>query len=118
MKSRILLLILFTCTLVGCSADQQKPKNVIDENQYINLLVELQLVRSYSEGLEADSLTIDSLTSEVFKRYAVSEGQFDSSHTYYQQFPAEQEIRVEKAIDRLKMDQVSNTTEDTTANTQ
>jgi hypothetical protein len=36
------------------------------------------------------------------------------SHNYYQQFPKKQKIRIEKAIERLKMDQVSDTTDQDT----
>lgn len=93
--------------------EPQRPDNLIAEDTYIDLLVELQLLRSYAESKQTDSLTIDSLTSEVFDRYEVSDEVFRSSHNYYQQFPKQQIDRIEKAIERLKMDQVSDTSDTT-----
>ncbi len=103
-----MLIGLLLFSLVNCSDDSQKPKELIDEDQYIDLLVELQLVRTYGESSYGDSLTVDSLATEVFNQYGVSDSVFYKTHQYYQQFPKEQEIRIEKAIERLKMDQVAN----------
>lgn len=113
-------LILLLLASVSCSEQSHKPEQLISENQYISLLVELQLIRSYAENSQTDSTTVDSLTSEVFKRYNVSPEQFQTSHTYYQQFPKEQKRRIEKAIERLKIDQVVDTTQtsDTTFQSQ
>lgn len=117
MKVYFPLIFLLLISLANCSGDSQKPKELIAEDTYIDLLVELQLVRSYGESNYADSLTVDSLTTEVFERYEVSDSVFYQSHQYYQQFPEEQEIRIDEAIERLKMDQVENG-EDTTSQDQ
>lgn len=93
--------------------EPQKPTQLVAEDKYIDLLVELQLLRSYGDSKETDSLTIDSLTSVIFDQYNVSDEVFWTSHNYYQKFPAKQKKRVEEAIDRLKMDKVSNTARDT-----
>lgn len=72
-------------------------------------MVELQLVRSYAENAKTDSLTIDSLTNEVFKKYDVSGKTFMASHKYYEHFPQQHQHRIEKAIEQLKMDQITDT---------
>jgi hypothetical protein len=114
MTGRNLLIFLIAISLGGCMEDSPpKPKNLIQEDTYIDLLVELQLLRSYGDITNADSLTVDSLTSEVFKRYKISDKVFRTSHNYYQQFPKQQQNRIEEAIERLKMDQISNNTKDT-----
>lgn len=105
MNLRYFLVFLFI-SLTACSGDSQKPANLIDEEKYTDLLVELQLIRSYSENADTDSTTIDSLTSLVFRKYEVTSESFRESHQYYQQFPEEQKIRTDKAIERLKMDNV------------
>lgn len=115
MKFWYIIILYIIISLGGCMQETQKPKDLIDEDKYINLLVELQLVRSYGESTQTDSLTVDSLTSEVFKRYEISAENFWTSHKYYQSFPQKQKVRIEKAIERLKMDQVSNASEDTTS---
>ena len=79
-------------------------------------MVELQLVRSYGETNSLDSLTVDSLTDEVFKKYEITDSVFVQSHNYYQQFPKKQQKRIEKAIEQLKMDQVADTTSQDTLN--
>lgn len=117
MKYCFPLIFLLLISLVNCSEDSQKPKELIAEDTYIDLLVELQLVRSYGESNYADSLTVDSLANKVFGRYGVSDTAFYQSHQYYQQFPEEQEVRIDEAIERLKMDQVENG-EDTTSEDQ
>jgi len=111
------LIFLLLLTVFGCSDHPPKPDQLIKENKYIDLMVELQLIRSYGEINSLDSLTVDSLTDEVFQKYETTDSVFVQTHNYYQQFPEKQQTRIEKAIERLKMDQVSDTTnQDTTTN--
>lgn len=106
MSQRLLIVVLLLVSLANCSDNPQKPDNLIDEEKYTDLLIELQLIRSYGENAKTDSTTIDSLTKEVFNKYEVTRESFKVSHQYYQQFPQEQKNRAEKAIERLKMDNV------------
>ncbi|MDZ7682217.1 MAG: DUF4296 domain-containing protein [Fodinibius sp.] len=99
------LLFLLLCW-VGCEENPQKPDQLIEEDKYVNLMVELQLVRSYAENADTDSVTVDSLKQQVLQKYGVGLADFNASHQYYQKFPQEQKNRVEQAIERLKMDQV------------
>ncbi|NGP88190.1 DUF4296 domain-containing protein [Fodinibius halophilus] len=101
-----IFLLLLLLSFVGCN-DEEKPENLIPEEKYTPMLVEMQLLKSYSENSKVDTTTVDSLTSEVFKKYEVTQNQFHKSHTYYQQFPAEQKKRVEQAIEKLKMELVT-----------
>lgn len=107
-----LFLLLPFFAALGCSDKTPKPDNLISEEKYIDLMVELQLVRSYGETIQVDSTTIDSLTSEVFKEYDTTDSVFQKSHQYYQQFPQEHQARIENAIEQLKMDQVANEQEE------
>lgn len=104
------LIFLLFFSVLSCSDRTPKPDQLIQEDEYIDLMVELQLVRSYGETNSLDSLTVDSLTDEVFQKYEVTDSVFVQSHNYYQQFPKKQQTRIEKAIERLKMDQVSDST--------
>jgi hypothetical protein len=104
-----LIIVLLLFSLTGCSEDPSKPENLIDEDKYTDLLIELQLIQSYGENAETDSATIDSLTSEVFQEYNVSSESFLKSHKYYEHFPQQQKVRIENAIERLKMDKVEDT---------
>lgn len=107
MIKRIGLLMIFAIGFWGCDSGPKKPKNIVPENKYVQLLVELQLIRSYSENAETDSATVDSLTSEVYEKYGVSREQFHKSHNYYQHFPKKQKVRIEQAIEKLKMELVT-----------
>lgn len=105
--SRLLMILLFLMiSLWGCSDDPTPPEDLIEEEKYIPLLTELQMVRAYTDNSEADSLTVDSLTREVLSKYETSTEQFMRSHRYYEQFPEEQRDRTEQAIEQLQMDRV------------
>lgn len=86
----------------------EQPEKLIPEDQYISLLVELQLVRTYEETGQIDSVTTDSLRNVIFDKYNVTATLFKTSHDYYQQFPREQKNRIDKAIEELRMDRVAD----------
>jgi hypothetical protein len=109
--NRTLLIILLIVPLLNCSNNSLPPNDLIDEEQYINLMIELQLVRSFTENSRVDSLTADSLTKEVLLQYDVTADQFMRSHRYYEESPEQQKERVEKALDQLKMDRVEEATD-------
>ena len=86
----------------GCKSENPKPENLIQEDQYIELLVELQLLESYRSVTPQDTLSIDSLKNVIYGRYKVNEQQFVASHRYYQQQIEPQKERIVTAIDRLR----------------
>jgi len=98
--------IILLCLFAGCQDSPEKPETLIAEETYISLLVELQLVRTYSETGKLGEAGTDSLRKRVFREYEVSDTAFWDSHKYYQQFPSEQKKRVEKAIEQLRMDRM------------
>ena len=112
MRTPLIALLLVLLLGVGCNDNPQKPQQLIEEDKYVNLMVELQLVRSYGENANTDSLTVDSLRKQVFQKYDIEYADFWESHQYYQKFPQEQKSRIEEAIERLKMDQVGQAKED------
>lgn len=108
LQSKVLLGLMFLL-LWGCSNGPQKPEKLVEEYTYINLLVELQLVRSYAEATNMDSLATDSLARQVYQKYGTSQKTFRQSHQYYQQFPKQQKERIDQAIELLRKDQVQDT---------
>lgn len=100
-------LLLGGIILGGC-VSEERPADLIEEDTYIDLLVELQLLKSYRQNAQIDSTEVDSLKQLIYRKYRVSEGQFRLSHRYYQEDPAKQEERVDAAIERLRMDQVQS----------
>lgn len=86
----------------GCDrSTPEPPENLITEDVYIDLVVEMQLIRVW-HNTKGDSVNVDSLKQAVFLKYEVSEDQFISSHTFYEQQIKAQKQRLSKAIERLE----------------
>lgn len=107
MKAFFTGLLLIGMLLGGCEREKTPP-GLIEEQVYIDLLVELQLLKSYRQSIPADSSQIDSLKNSIYARYQVTEEQFRMSHNFYQEDPEEQKRRVDMAIEQLRMDQVES----------
>jgi len=105
------LFLLFTIGisfLNSCSEEQDiKPENLIPEETYIDLLVELQLLRSYS--YTDPTFNEDSVTAVIFQNYGVSSEDFFISHDFYQTRVEDQIERVSAAIERIKKEQALET---------
>lgn len=109
-KRLVGVIIIFLLFTVACEDSLQRPEQLVPEDEYISLLVEMQLIRSYEDTGHIDSLYADSLRDKVFEEYGISADAFWDSHLYYQEFPKEQKERIDEAIERLQMDQVDDTT--------
>lgn len=102
----LLLATLPACTQTPGAADRPAPPDsLLPEETYVNLLVELQLLRSYARTLP-DSVGTDSLQAAIFQRYDVDAGRFRLSHNYYQKNLEAQKKRIDRAIEELRRDQV------------
>ena len=88
---------------LGCSEQEQipRPDNLIEEGTYIQLLVEFQLLDAIAYT-SSDTLNLDSLRTEIFTHYQISEERFSSSHRYYQSKPDEHTARLDSALNILK----------------
>lgn len=84
----------------GCSSNST-PDNIIPEDQYIDVLVELQLVRTHHNSMP-DSVDADSLAQIIYEKYEIDKEQFLNSHEFYQTQVQRQLMRTEKAIQRLE----------------
>lgn len=103
---RFFVAILFFALLVlGCSND--KPDNLLAEDTYVDLLVELQLLRSYQQN-HPNASRVDSLRNVIFDKYNANEEQFKRSHEYYQQDIDRQSERIKEAIERLRKDRIAD----------
>ncbi|TYP92715.1 protein of unknown function (DUF4296) [Fodinibius salinus] len=108
MGKRIIVSAVLLWALGSCSSTPEKPTNLIPEDRYITLLIEKQLVRTYTEFNKTDSTKIDSLANAIYEQYDITEEQFQDSHHYYQQFPEEQKKRISRAIEQLKQELVTD----------
>ncbi len=110
---RLVILFLGLAVIASCSEDPDKPEDLISEDNYIDLIVELQLINTFSQSSLADSISADSLIDATFEKYGINREQFAASHNYYQDFPEEQKTRIDSAIERLRMDKVQDEIDDT-----
>ncbi len=101
-----IFIFLLASFLFSCDSKNEPPENLIGEDKYINLLIELQLLKTYQARSRADSALIDSLLNEVFNKYDVTSIQFKKSHRYYQSNIEKQSERIDLAIDRLRKDRI------------
>lgn len=109
MEKVLFLLLAFLGLMViqtGCVEPREKPKpdNLIDENNYIDLMLEVQHIKTYRDAYP-DSVNDDSLKTIVFNRFGVSEEQFLKSHEYYQRQTNEQVKRVNELLRRLDQEE-------------
>lgn len=100
----VFCILILVGSFPACSGIEGPPENPIEEDTYINLLIELQLLKSYQESIPPDSVDVDSLKGLIFDKYGVTEQQFRVSHSLYQQQIDQQQQRVVRAIDSLKME--------------
>ena len=110
--SAFILCLFFLTVFNACKTQVQPPENLIDEDTYINLMIEFQLLESYRDSMPPDSVATDSLKEVVLEKYSVTEAQFLTSREYYRQDYEQHVKRIEKAIEELRIDQVQ---EDSTA---
>ncbi len=93
-----LLLMLAACNR---ATGPHKPPNLIAEDVYVNLMAEMQLIKTHFNA-ERDSVNVDSLKQLVYAKYGVNDEQYLATNTYYQQQVESQLVRVQRAIDLLK----------------
>jgi hypothetical protein len=92
--------VLLLCSS-GCGSQNSSsaPEDLIPEQQYLSIVAESRLLKSY-ESTYSDSLKTDSLKKALLSKYAVTAEQLMRSHTYYSLDIEKQKMRLEQ-VDRL-----------------
>ena len=106
--SRVLLIfgILFFSSLTLSCEDESfpKPDDLIPEDTYIKLMVDVQLFDALV--YTSDSLgNSDSLRHSLFEQYNTNEETFLRSHYYYQSNISEHNTRLDSALNALAEEQ-------------
>ncbi len=93
-------------SFTGCAGpeDIPKPKDLISEQNYIDLLVEMQHITTWKNA-RPDSVNADSMKQLIYKKYHITEKQFFASHEYYQKDLSHQLDRVDEAIHQLQSEE-------------
>lgn len=90
----------FLTSCIGPDAPQ-KPKNLMPEDHYVDMLVDMQHIVTW-RNVDPDSINADSLKQLIYQRYSVTEEQFEATHNYYQQQVERQLVRIDEVIRRLE----------------
>lgn len=98
-----LLVVLFFCvSFLGCNekTEIEPPISLIDEATYIDVYIELHLFNAMVEAVDTVK-NQDSLMTELFSKYSITESIFRESHAFYQSQTLLQQIRLDTATARL-----------------
>lgn len=92
------LLMLTMLTFFSCNRD--RPDNLIDEDTYIDLLVEIHLLNAFNDHYDDSHKTLD-VQQQLLAEYDITIEQFDASHNWYMQDVDSQRERLDEARSRL-----------------
>lgn len=80
MKFKAIIFLLLLLLVYGCN---HKPKEVLPEDEMVDLLTDLQLAEGYLNSAGPNSVERDALIASVLKKHGVSQAQLDSTIAYY-----------------------------------
>ena len=102
-STKILSFFLALLFVVSCLRQEEtsKPDNLISEQNYIDLLVEMQHITTYRDA-RPNTVNADSLKSLVYDKFGITEEQFLASHQYYQKQVNRQIARVNEALRQME----------------
>jgi hypothetical protein len=95
--------LLITLMFWGCSEREfvPKPENLLPEEQYLNIMIEMQLLDALV--FTTDSLpNVDSLQTAIFDHYQVDKDRFQRSHKYYAANMEDQAARLDSVLNMLR----------------
>lgn len=101
-----LLFFLFVPLMLFVSCSTSTPDNLLDEETYINIFVEMAVLDQY-DPLLMERETRDELQQEILDRYGVTYEEFRISHNYYEQFVQDQIQRTNRASELLRAERDS-----------
>ncbi|TVQ65819.1 MAG: DUF4296 domain-containing protein, partial [Balneolaceae bacterium] len=85
-RSIIILLLLsaLVCTaLLPAGCDRDRPKDLIDEETYMDILLELHILAAIREIDGEDETRYRAGQDTVLEHYQITRDQFQRSHAYY-----------------------------------
>ena len=97
-------LILPAVTLFSCSTST--PENLLDEDTYINVFLELAILDQY-DPLLLEQAEREVHQEKIFEQYGITYEDFRISHDYYEQFIQDQIERTDRASQILRAERDS-----------
>lgn len=102
----VLLSLFITLTIASCSeGDSEKPDQVLDENEMVDVLVDVHLAEAVLTRIRGKGENVEGLTDayyqKVFEKHEINKKIFDTSMYYYQQNLGEMDEIYEQVITEL-----------------
>lgn len=96
--------IILSTALISCSTSP--PENLLDEDTYINIFLELAILDQY-DPLLLEQAAREEYQEKIFERYGITYEDFRISHNYYEQFIQDQIERTDRASQLLRAERDS-----------
>lgn len=79
------LIVAYSCLwLLIISCEEKAPKELLEEDTYIQLMAEMQLSRAYLQ-VTKDTTAHVAIRKEILDKYQVNDKIFEQSHLWYEQ---------------------------------
>ncbi len=102
--------------LMGACAENSKPKDLVSENEMVNVLIDIHLTEGIASSLpipyDSSKVIYSLLEQEVFVKHQVPDSVFTKSLIYYLQDPAIMDRIYARVIDSLVVRESSEGIED------
>lgn len=94
---------LFLAALLFVSCAEKKPDDLIGKDEFILLLVEFEMLRTF-QRTQGDSVKTAEITRTVLDTYGITFEQFERSNHYYMSDEEEYRRLYREAIEQLNME--------------
>ncbi|GGH67859.1 MAG: DUF4296 domain-containing protein [Bacteroidetes bacterium] len=97
--------IFAACNPTDASHRPDKPDNLISEKKMTSMLLDVHLIEGARSGVRVlgDSANVDVYYQGLFKKYDVTQGQFDTSFQYYSHYPRKMMAMYDVVIDSFNL---------------
>ncbi len=85
--------------MISCTGD--RPDDLIDEDTYIDILVEIHILQVINSQFEDEQKTLEA-QQVVLDEYGITKEQFEASHDWYMQDVDAQRDRISEARSRME----------------
>jgi hypothetical protein len=100
-------LLLLSWLLTACTApEDERPDNLLSEDQMANILTEVHLAearvsRLSLRSIDSSNLAYKHLESQIFKRFNVDTAAYRKSYIFYSSHPADMEVIYKQVTEKL-----------------
>ena len=101
----VLVATVVSTALLPAGCDREQPRDLIDEETYIDILLELHILAALREVDSEDETRYKAGQDSILAHYQITRDQFQRSHDYYHRNMEEQQQRY--ATVRMRLEELS-----------